>query len=94
LEENILPTETILAQNYPNPFNPITAINYELRIADKVKLTIFNAKGEVVKTLVNGMQNAGRYSVNFDGAGFNSGVYFYKLEADGKNMVKRMLMVK
>jgi len=94
LEENILPTETILAQNYPNPFNPITAIHYELRIADKVKLTIFNAKGELVKTLVNGMQNAGRYSVNFDGAGFNSGVYFYKLEADGKSMVKRMLMVK
>lgn len=94
LEENILPFETNLAQNYPNPFNPMTAIRYDLRIADKVKLSIFNTKGELVKTLVNGLQNAGRYSVNFDGAGFNSGVYFYKLEADGKNLVKRMLLVK
>jgi len=48
----------------------------------------------MVKTLVSGMQNSGMHSVTFDGAGFNSGLYFYKLESDGKSIVKRMLMVK
>jgi len=94
LDDNILPFETSLAQNYPNPFNPTTSISYQLSAMSDVQLSIYNAKGELVKTLVNGLQNAGRYSVNFDGAAFNSGLYFYKLEADGKSMVKRMLLVK
>jgi len=69
-------------------------ISYQLPMAGSVKLAVYNAKGEVVKTLVKGMQNAGNHSVSFDGAGLNSGIYFYKLEANGKSMVKRMLMVK
>jgi len=92
--ETLIPLPVILVQNYPNPFNPVTSISYQLAAMSNVQLAVYNAKGELVKTLVNDLQNAGRYSVNFDGAAFNSGVYFYKLEADGKNMVKRMLLVK
>jgi len=89
-----LPTATELNGNYPNPFNPTTAIDYDLAKNSPVKLTVYNASGELVKTLVNTTQNAGKHSVNFDGAGLNSGTYFYKLEVDGKCLVNRMLMVK
>jgi len=88
------PLELVLLQNYPNPFNPTTRISYSLLNSGKAQLSVYNTKGELVKTLVSGMQNDGRYSVTFDGVGFNSGLYFYKLEAGGMSMVKRMLMVK
>lgn len=94
IDNNLIPLETKLYNNYPNPFNPVTTIKFDLKSAGQTKLAVYNAKGEMVKTLINGMQNAGRYCVNFDGLGFNSGVYFYKLEADSKSSVKKMLMVK
>jgi len=89
-----LPTENILAQNYPNPFNPSTLISYQLPLAGFVKLAVYNAKGELMKTLVKGMQSVGNHSVNFDGTGMNSGVYFYKLETPSGVMVKKMIMEK
>jgi len=83
-----------LAQNYPNPFNPTTTINYQLTMDNVAKLIIYNNKCELVKVLVDGMQRAGNHSVNFDAKCLNSGVYFYKLEADGKSMVKKMILCK
>jgi len=91
---NTLPAETGLYSNYPNPFNPTTTIDYDLAKNGTVKLSVYNSTGEQVKTLVNSTQNSGRYSVNFDGAGLNSGTYFYQLKVDGKCMVNKMLMVK
>jgi hypothetical protein len=84
-----------LSQNYPNPFNPNTKINYELRVTNYVKLKIFDAHGKEVAALVNQRQNAGSYSVDFNGAGYPSGVYFYRLEADG-NIIdsRRMILLK
>jgi hypothetical protein len=94
INDNLLPTETRLYNNYPNPFNPTTTIKFNLKSNSPVKLTVYNAKGELVNTLVNGLQNAGHHSVNFDGTGLNSGVYFYRLEAEGKCMVNKMIMIK
>jgi len=94
IDNSLLPFETKLYSNYPNPFNPITTIKFDLKSAGQTKLVVYNAKGELVKTLINGIQSTGSHSVNFDGIGLNSGVYFYKLEADGKSIIKRMLMVK
>ncbi|MGH7455507.1 MAG: FlgD immunoglobulin-like domain containing protein, partial [bacterium] len=62
-----LPTEFVLRQNYPNPFNPSTQIAYDLASSRHVSLKIFNTMGQVVRTLVDGEQPAGRYNVTWDG---------------------------
>jgi len=59
-----------------------------------VKLKIYDVLGNEVASLVNGKQNAGYYSVEFDGSGFASGVYFYKLEAGEFSETKRMVLLK
>jgi len=94
LAESAIPVATSLSQNYPNPFNPETTINFALAKDAQVNLTIFNAKGEVVKTLVNSSIQAGYHSVNFNAVGLNSGVYFYKLTTPESSFMKKMLMVK
>lgn len=84
-----------LGQNYPNPFNPSTVISYNLGSKENISLTVFNALGKAVETLVNKEQNAGHYSVTFDGTGLSSGIYFYKLEAGGRLVsTKRMILLK
>ncbi len=72
--------------NYPNPFNVSTQIAYELGAAAKVKLSIYNIRGELVASLVDDFQPSGRYALNWhgtdaDGRLVPSGVYIYKLEA-------------
>lgn len=86
----------ILNQNYPNPFNPKTVISYELQVTsgEFVNLKVFNVLGNEVATLVNEKQNRGRYSVEFDGSNFSSGVYFYKLIANGISTTMKMLLIK
>jgi hypothetical protein len=84
-----------LSQNYPNPFNPSTVISYEIGVANYVSLKVFDSQGKEVATLVNQRQNAGSYSVDFDGAGYPSGVYYYRLEADGNIIdTRRMILLK
>jgi len=90
----MVPGSTELFQNYPNPFNPATTICFYNNMTGNVKLTITNAKGEVVSTLLNNKVETGRHQVVFDGAGFNSGVYFYKLETPTATITKKMLLVK
>ena len=89
-----IPDKYSLSQNYPNPFNPSTKIRYQLPENGRVKLTVFDIKGVEVATIINGVQNAGEYSVDFDGSRMTSGVYFYKLETDGLVDTKKMLLIK
>jgi len=84
-----------LSQNYPNPFNPITTIEYSLPKAGDVELSVFNALGQRVVTLVDGYKPAGYYKVNFNGKDLASGVYYYRLTAGDKfSAVKKMLLIK
>lgn len=83
-----------LSQNYPNPFNPETTINYELQSPSSTKLTVYNAKGELVKELINEMQSSGKHHVKFDASGLNSGVYIYKLSIPQMSFTRKMLLVK
>lgn len=92
--ENNAPVKYALEQNYPNPFNPVTKINYFVEKAGFVKLTVFDVTGREVQSLVNGNINAGSYSVDFDAAKLNSGMYFYKLEAGDYKEVKKMILIK
>ena len=98
-EEFILPTELSI-WNYPNPFNPTTTIDFSIPNDSKVNLSIYNLKGQIVKTLANEQLERGNHSVVWHGKdkygkAVGSGVYFYKLKVNGKNeAVKKCLMLK
>lgn len=92
--ESDLPKQIILHQNYPNPFNPNTVISYQLPSSVLVRLTVFDALGREVATLVNGVQNSGQHSVNFDASELSSGVYLYRLETGSFVSTKKMLLMK
>jgi len=95
IEDTSVPSASVLHQNYPNPFNPSTEISYSLKSEGMVTLSVFNTKGELVSTLVNGKKTAGNHSINFNGEGLNSGIYFYKLDINGSTVgSKRMLLIK
>lgn len=91
---NGLPDKFALSQNYPNPFNPTTQISFDLPAAAKVTLDVFNVLGQKVSTLVNENLDAGTHVVEFDGASYASGVYFYHISADNFSQTKKMVMLK
>ena len=90
----LLPKEYALIQNYPNPFNPVTTINYEIPMQSMVEINIYNALGEKVAVLVNEMKEAGRYNVEFNAAGYSSGIYIYQIKANEYVSVKKMILMK
>jgi len=91
---DIIPKDFSLSQNYPNPFNPNTVIGYTITGNHNVNLKVFDALGKEIITLVNEKQNTGSYTVNFNGEGLPSGIYFYKLEAGDFSETKRMILLK
>lgn len=98
-EKKSIPVEFALSQNYPNPFNPETQIEYALPSNSYVKLNIYNVLGQKVKTLVDEKMSAGYHSALWDGKDdkgddVSSGIYFYKLQTDKFDQVKKMLLVK
>lgn len=91
---NEVASEFSLEQNYPNPFNPSTVIKFSVPENSVVSLTVFDASGREVANLVSGFMNKGIYSYDFNASGLSSGVYFYKLKAEGFEQTKKMLLVK
>ncbi len=77
-----------------NPFNPTTTIAFDLLENGFVTLKIYNVMGQSVATVVNGTMNAGRHSVAFDASNLSSGVYLYRIEANGFSAEKKMLLMK
>lgn len=84
----------MLYQNIPNPFNPKTSIAFELYETSSVKVLIYDETGREIYKLVDEILPAGYFNRKFDGAGFPSGVYFYKLIANGQSETKKMLLLK
>ncbi len=91
---NSVPERMNLSQNYPNPFNPTTKINFEIPKSGMVTLKVYDITGRVVDVLVNENKNAGSYSFEFHGNNLSSGVYFYRLSAQGFTETKRMILAK
>ncbi len=94
-----IPEGFLLEQNYPNPFNPVTKIKYSVGqicnlSSPRVTLNLYNNLGEKVTTLVDEIKAPGNYEVTWDASGFASGVYYYKLEADGYSETKKMTLLK
>ena len=83
-----------MSQNYPNPFNPATKIKFALPVSGFVSLKIYNVLGNEVYTIDASYRQAGYYEADFDATNLASGVYFYKLEAEGFKATKKMLLIK
>jgi hypothetical protein len=84
-----------LTQNYPNPFNPNTTITFAMKTAEQVNVTVYNALGQSVATIFNGIANPNElYSLKFDGKNLSSGTYFYALRSASRNEVRKMLLTK
>ena len=85
---------TGLNQNNPNPFNPMTEISFTLKGDSAVRLTVYNVKGQIVETMIDGTLGAGLHSRTWDGRAHPSGVYFYRLETNGFSETRKMIMLK
>lgn len=93
-EKNLTPLSFELKQNYPNPFNPSTLIRYHLQHGAQVNLSVYDVSGQRVQTLVNGWLNAGEQQTRFEANDLASGIYYYRLTANGKGLSRRMLLLK
>ena len=94
-----IPNNFRLYPNYPNPFNPSTTIAYDLPEASKVKITIYNVLGREVRTLFDGSQLAGHYSIRWNGRNEQdnpvaAGIYFIRCIAGDKIQDHKMLLLK
>ncbi len=90
-----LASSVIMGNNYPNPFNPETTINYTLKRAGNVSLKIYNSKGQLVESLVNGQRDANNYNVVWKANNISSGIYFYQLKVDNELIgTKKMVLMK
>jgi len=88
-----------LGSNYPNPFNPSTNISFSIPSPAKVKLTVYNVKGQKVKELINDTMDMGKHTVQWDGTDHSnrkvsSGLYFSRLEHDSKSKTIKMMLMK
>ena len=83
-----------LSQNYPNPFNPVTNITFSIPRDGNVTMKIYDMLGNEIGTYVDEMKKSGSYTVTFDGANLASGIYYYKLEANGFIDTKKMMLIK
>ena len=93
-EQDILAGEFELLQNYPNPFNPSTSISFNLPKASNVELVVYNQLGQAVSTVVNTRLNAGAHSYEWNAGDLPSGVYFYRLSAEGFNAARKMVLIR
>jgi len=90
-------SDILLEQNYPNPFNPITKIKFTIPEAasnNDVYLKIYDALGNEIATLINGVKKRGIQEIDFSGEKISSGVYYYTLTMDKFRETKKMILLK
>lgn len=88
------PRKFELSQNYPNPFNPNTNINFNIPEATDVQLSVYNALGQKVATLVNSKMSAGSHSVSWNAQNMASGLYIYQIRAGDFTQTRKMVLMK
>jgi len=98
-DDNVNSIKMDLVGNYPNPFNPETNISFNLDKMTDVNLSIYNLKGQKVRTLVDGRQNQGLHTIVWtgddnSGKAVTSGIYLYKLKAGSYTKTKKMILMK
>jgi len=98
-DTTVPPLQSSLHSNYPNPFNPSTTIAYSLANPEKVELSIYNLKGQRVKTLMNSIQIAGNHCLVWNGTdesgnGVGSGIYFIKMDTPTLSTSRKITLIK
>lgn len=83
-----------LGQNFPNPFNPTSRIRYHTPAAGPVTLIVYNALGQAVQTLIDGVLPAGEHEVVLSAAGLSSGAYFYRLTTGLQSAARTFTVMK
>jgi len=89
-----------LYQNYPNPFNPLTKIGYQLKERGRVKIMVYDIKGELIRQVMNEEKEPGYYETEFDGSSLSSGIYLCRIEIiNGKGIpvymnMRKMVLIK
>jgi parallel beta-helix repeat protein len=97
--DNIIPINSILGANYPNPFNPTTTISYGLKEETNVNITLYNIRGQKVRTLINEIMPAGQHQITWNGKDNSgkqaaSGVYFYRMKTNDYTKVRKAMLLK
>ena len=90
----VLPDRMRLEQNYPNPFNPSTTLTFALPHGGRAVIRVHDLLGREVATILDEDMEAGTHTVNFDGSGLSSGIYLYRLEANGVQLTRTMALLK
>ncbi|MFL2994370.1 MAG: T9SS type A sorting domain-containing protein [Candidatus Neomarinimicrobiota bacterium] len=98
-DNNIIPLKNALHQNYPNPFNPVTTIPFDIVSTDQIRLSIYNIKGEMVRSLVNSNLDPGFYNIRWNGktdSGINmpAGMYFIEFKGSNFRETGKMIYLK
>jgi len=91
--------DIITINNYPNPFNPVTKLSFSLPVEAAIEISIYNLKGQKVKTIAKGEFTAGTQQVTWDGNDNNnkqvsSGIYMYRLETSNKVVSRKMILMR
>ena len=99
IELEIIPENFYINQNYPNPFNPVTSIDYGLPKSSNVNLVIYDIMGREIITLVDEYQESGIKTIKWAGIdsfgrNVSAGLYFYKINSDNFQKVKKMILLK
>ncbi len=89
-----LPGQFALDQPYPNPFNAQTKIGFVLPKESFARLAVYDITGRLAGELADGHFAAGQHTVNWNGAGYSTGLYFLRLEAGGMTQTRKMMLVK
>jgi photosystem II stability/assembly factor-like uncharacterized protein len=89
-----VPNEFQLLQNFPNPFNPTTTIQYFVHLFSHIKIEIFDAIGQRIKSIVDDDKQPGTYRVRFNASGLPSGIYFYKMTSNYFTVSKKMILLR
>lgn len=92
--EKFIPRGYFLSNAYPNPFNRVTRVDFGLREAGEVNISLYDVSGHLVRTLINGNKLAGRHSVTWDAVDNASGVYILQIKAGGFTVVHKVALVK
>lgn len=89
------PNKFDMGQNYPNPGNPKSKINFEIPVDGRVSVKVYDILGKEVMTLIDENRKAEYYTIEFDGSNIATGVYFYRIyaEGDGQKFTKTLKMI-
>jgi flagellar hook assembly protein FlgD len=95
----MLPNDIVIEKNYPNPFNPKTSIQFSLETQQTISIKILDLNGHLVKSIIRDLLPAGNHTVQWNGldqnnAPVSSGVYIFSLQAKGKRLSQKMILLK